>query len=609
MLDGEIEIDLNTNDTLEIIARTTLPSSSDFDDKNRGRSILKKRRGTWPALRDADGETMSDKDGTLYKTSRDVFGFNVAKNGQVTHDMAEVVLLRVEGLPTSTPNGKLDLRALFEDRGPGDSRVVHRHIFPDGKARVLELFLNTISRTVSDMRTVDRVAGPDDPWLSGEGLVYRQGEQVSGETLERAHLLNRSTEPLIAYLPATTRPAKPNSRAPVPVFAWETGPDAPGEASFKWIKRTAAVRIPLRREWYSSGNGELLGIVTWPPSQEFRTVDRRNDIAIPASMPGDRERQVDFSRLVPNVGKDFGFEEADIGPGGAYVSRRGGDPVRGFRSPKGEPWGIETRSLMGKEDFPDLLRPSGDPRRAEFIEFVTMPLSDENDACRGAEATKVPPLTVGLVTYRPRFDVEREEWFVDVTLSPSTAPDGFVRFGLVRYQPNTVPDLRCSRPDTQWFQVLPERRVSVRRSGTGTLEVEIEGRLANDRKLPEGLAVTLADRVRQPNMRLTLFEERNGATGKTRQIVFQREADKVLESTMVLAEMRAETGIWRTTFDVANRPKSEGEMKLLVEEIEYFRPASYPEEPLESAAVGIWRDRFAEAGPRFLVAITVDDLL
>ena len=70
---------------------------------------------------------------------------------------------------------------------------------------------------------------------------------------------------------------------------------------------------------------------------------------------------------------------------------------------------------------------------------------------------------MSLLAYVPRFDPEKETWYVDVTLEDSEAAETFVRFGLVRYQPHTRPALRCSRPVRQFVQPLPERIVDVTR--------------------------------------------------------------------------------------------------------------------------------------------------
>lgn len=112
----------------------------------------------------------------------------------------------------------------------------------------------------------------------------------------------------------------------------------------------------------------------------------------------------------------------------------------------------------------DLDHDDGDARAAELLPSVEMPLSDD-EAADGPDPAleRLPPMLVSVLAYRPRFDPEREEWFVDVLLEASEAAETFVRFGLVRYQPNTRPGLRCSRLVRQFVQPLPLRIVDVTR--------------------------------------------------------------------------------------------------------------------------------------------------
>ena len=140
--------------------------------------------------------------------------------------------------------------------------------------------------------------------------------------------------------------------------------------------------------------------------------------------------------------------------------RRGTDPVR---MPEFPTELNETQIFLSQAAFPDLWRHPDDPSVAQFVPNVLMPLSDtdmrpDGSDPEGEKIDVLPPMTVGLVTYEPRFDIAEEEWFVNVLMTPGRSADSFVRFGLVRYQPHTRRDLRCSRPTVQWAQPLPERR-------------------------------------------------------------------------------------------------------------------------------------------------------
>ncbi|WP_037317377.1 hypothetical protein [Ruegeria halocynthiae] len=477
ILDGEVQLDLNQIDTVEVRARMAFPGSTAFDDRLRGRSLALRRAGWWPLVDDPSGAEPDSED-KVFRDAQSLFGFHVYPSGKTAFDRAEVTLLRAENLPR--PSGadcqrKLSLRRLFEEGDLGDIRITERHLFPDGKARRMWVWVNGLPRTAQFMRTADRRLRRRDPWVASEGLHHEVGDLVAGEDL-RAEAQCRLSGEVEVVLPATKRPAKPDARAPLPAFRH----DAPDEDSKKskmlTHHRRSIIRIPLGREWFSSGEDERLGIVLWPPyvSPSDNWMIGKNKVKLRKSEDDKDAREIDLNDLKEfrltkrklvdiicaplsgSVADDpMPFEDAHLGPGGRFVSRRGADPVR-----EGN---YHRQILFSPGDFPDLDLKEGDPQKAELVPMVEMPLSDE-EASEDADAEdRVPPMMVSLLTYVPRFDPEKETWYVDVTLEDSEAAETFVRFGLVRFQPHTRPALRCSRPVRQFVQPLPERIVDVTR--------------------------------------------------------------------------------------------------------------------------------------------------
>lgn len=627
VLDGAVAFDSAANDTVEIVADVTLPGTTAFDDRARGRSLQQRRVGEWPPLRDLDGSvrtyrTEDGKDLPLYRDAKDLFGFAVRSDGGTELEKARVSLLRVEGLPRTLPGGPLDLRALFLGQPPDGARIAHRHIFPDGKARRMKVRLNALSRTLEDMRTAARVATDGDAWLAaaGEGLVYEAGDHVPAEPVPEQFQENLS-DAVEIFLPATIRPAKPDAKAPIPLLDVSTDApkDAKGLGARLWHRRAATLRIPLGREWYSSGEDEQVGLVLWPPQLGGQSGTK---VKIPPRYSGDKRRVVDLAAMGTEC---LMFADEDLGPGGAFVSRRGSDPVRGGR---------ETEPVLRPAAIADLFRTESDIRCAEFVPDVQMPLDAETAEEQGADAAPLPPMRVGLALYRPRFDPEREEWFIDVTLDPAEAPDGFVRFGLVRYQPHAVPALRCSRPVVQWAQPLGARTASVARAAGGDLLVQVEGPASRERVALEAknlgpehhLGVDLSALTSAPAMRLTLFRETTGLGGEAQRKLLHRKtrtlanlgdtSDQVETPLADYVVVQPEAGhgphvTWCHKLDITQYDDPEpntGQLRLLVEEIEHFRPASYAEEPVAAALKAEWRTRFQEAGPRFSALFNLEDL-
>lgn len=65
-------------------------------------------------------------------------------------------------------------------------------------------------------------------------------------------------------VPSSARPAAPRVLYVVPTFGWERG-DAPNDPQVQVSRRRGnGLRVYLERPWFSSGVGELLGVVLWP---------------------------------------------------------------------------------------------------------------------------------------------------------------------------------------------------------------------------------------------------------------------------------------------------------------------------------------------------------
>ncbi|UGT55181.1 hypothetical protein [Nocardia asteroides] len=68
-------------------------------------------------------------------------------------------------------------------------------------------------------------------------------------------------------IPSSMRPVAPEVRAIVPSFAW----DRTSEGATRTIRRRAALRVQLARPWYTSGDGEMLGVIVLADPSKFPT--------------------------------------------------------------------------------------------------------------------------------------------------------------------------------------------------------------------------------------------------------------------------------------------------------------------------------------------------
>ncbi len=198
-------------------------------------------------------------------------------------------------------------------------------------------------------------------------------------------------------VPSSARPAKPIVRDVVPLFRWyeETEPEQPFG-----LRRTrrAGLRVYLERPWYSSGDGELLG-------------------------------------LVLAFGSDVPVED--------HVSQWGGDPVFWQQGPASRsvlPL-IDIAHLIGLDDRREGARPVGPPVPRTLVDVPGNP-------------------AVWVLGYEPEFSTERSMWFVDVAFDPGTAIWPFVRLAVARYQPSSLPGLHLSPVVRCDFVPLPPERTA-----------------------------------------------------------------------------------------------------------------------------------------------------
>jgi hypothetical protein len=141
-------------------------------------------------------------------------------------------------------------------------------------------------------------------------------------TSDPSHLtLSGSVVPI--DVPSTARPAAPQVLRVLPIFSWNRPPAVPGQPR-TITRRSAGVRVYLERPWYSSGDGELLGVVlanpaSYPPSDRLRPFASQwgNDpIWGTGGMPG-APQPTDFP-LTQKVGQNLTLEELVL-PDGTWA--------------------------------------------------------------------------------------------------------------------------------------------------------------------------------------------------------------------------------------------------------------------------------------------------
>ncbi|MFY9932410.1 MAG: hypothetical protein WAK82_30860 [Streptosporangiaceae bacterium] len=77
-------------------------------------------------------------------------------------------------------------------------------------------------------------------------------------------VFTRTSAPIMVEVPSSARPLPPDIVYVVPTFGWERQESTNLKSEVRFGN---GLRVYLNRPWYSSGQGELLGVVLWPESQ------------------------------------------------------------------------------------------------------------------------------------------------------------------------------------------------------------------------------------------------------------------------------------------------------------------------------------------------------
>ena len=232
----------------------------------------------------------------------------------------------------------------------------------------------------------------------------------------------------------SARPAAPKVEYIVPSFGWKTSFK---EDTLTRVRIGGGLRVYLDRPWFSSGDDELLGVVL-PHGQ------------------GDHPQPEIPLNLQP------------------YVTQCGLDPIWRTSLP-GKTTNLTYSDFRGYQDhdedltLDELTQPS-----PPFILPHPIPIDsfEPVEGMRTAEPI-MPPLGVikdhvDVVGYTPEYNPERKLWFCDVQFNPDRLHTyyPFVRLGLARYQPYSIPGAELSRVImTDFIQLVPTRALQVTKIG------------------------------------------------------------------------------------------------------------------------------------------------
>ena len=261
--------------------------------------------------------------------------------------------------------------------------------------------------------------------------------------------------------------------------------------------RKAGLRVYLDRPWYSSGADELLAVVL--PDQPYLLwpIDAGNGLMVDAmakALADDAAEHV----LGQGIVRDTGGER--VRP--AERLARG---IQAIRAPAADTLDVPLEAGRALTDFqitrvgdalvdlPGTFFPfpvQGDPEK-----FVTRYGADpiwgsdppatgpwihqfplRTRVATGLTLAEAPAWTAAVVGHRPRFDPDRDLWYCDIDIDAGTSYFPFVRLGLARYQPSSIPGTHLSRVVTpEWAQLMPDRTATLGRPRPGAARVTLRG--------------------------------------------------------------------------------------------------------------------------------------
>lgn len=293
----------------------------------------------------------------------------------------------------------------WEDLSPTTGVPLHKAIqsFPDTHHRRMTCTLVGATR-YAEFFAAEDLPGEDDP-------------------------ASRS-EPVALTVPSSARPAAPVVVETVPLIHWEEGVE-PDQPFARRRTRRSGARLWIDRPWYTSGDGEVLGVIL-------------GGDAIPhsASSRWGRDPGLQATAEVPASGLPPLLSSTDL----LFVAT---DAIA-------EPG--TTADVPARPGGPVLVAPP-------------QPLVD----LRGG-----PP--AGVVGYPAEFHPGRGQWFVDVALDVRDQLWPFVRLAVARYQPTSLPDCSLSPVVmTDWVQPLPARTATLSRPDVGHVQLTVSGAAATYR--------------------------------------------------------------------------------------------------------------------------------
>lgn len=542
LIGGMITVDRAVTGFFEVEGTGPCLISGGFDNVSRKRTKSEVVRGIWPV---DPAFVNADTGKAVGKTIQSIYGFDVDKDDRVSHRLEKATLLRIDDAPLLGANRRVSIRSdsLKQDvdllQSPRRNLRHIQRIAAKAKATPSPLLPRAnrpseIPDTLARVVQVDVVAG------SRTSSFFRSSD--TGAVLEGGDATMRSALSHVIAIPSTAAPAAVVPLSIVPSFnlvstaSYEGA--RPGRSGTNGLKvvveRHTRLRIRLQRPWFSSGFGERLGLILWPPDILLAGGSRVKD--------GDVLRDYDLEWYAADKMRNMALRALDdhkMPPEWAYATRWGLDPIR--QRERLHPWLVPPDALSafadGETRWHDSINPpsdriwnvlgkferkAGDPstsvleldRDVVYVGRAQVPFPESAAADNTPTNARAPgeigtyrksrSFAAALLTFLPRFDVDQECWYCDLDIDPKGASYPFVRLGLVRYQPLAPAELQVSLPVVEWAQIPPSRTAALSRSTHDQRAVVLEVRGLGARLARQAAPESVFTWIEEPALKVTL---------------------------------------------------------------------------------------------------------
>jgi hypothetical protein len=365
------------------------------------------------------------------------------------------------------------------------------------------------------------------------------------EIYEKSELISRRGPHTENSVSSSARPDAPKVLYVIPTFGWEREDVAGGHVSRRC---GGGLRVYLDRPWYSSGEGELLGVVMTGSA--------------PASAMG----------LATPV------TPQPLQPAGLQIATQGFEPDNPLR--------LLTTQCGMDPIWKSGVTPSG-LTPANFPETVR--------SQNGLTFEEAEGLYASVAGHEVHFDEERKLWYSDIVVDLGQSYYPFIRLALARYQPESIENAHLSRVVlADFIQPAPDRTAAVMRPSSSEIRVMVSGVFGmnkpsvNAGQNPIGQGGQ--DPIKLTHRVVATLEQRNQGS----QDAWLPTADQFMEVELDPVQQYDDRMLWMTTFSLGTAdpgdtllaaPVTEKDYRVVVKEYEML-PVDQAQQQAGTTAVG-----------------------